>query len=330
MKTLKYLLISLLLLLGMTPVSALEVAGNLNEFTITNQFIVPEGATIPEVTFKYQITPNDDAPQATIADISFNQDNQQTLTNGKYIILKESEINFGTFTKAGEYVYTLQQVQESQEGIDYDTSSYELHVYVVNKDDGTLEIKAITAFKNEEKQADLTFINTYSKNGQLTIEKQVEGDLADHKKDFTFTIQFFDEGTYTGKIGEESITFNQGEVKEFKLHHKEQLIFENIPVGTHYQVIEKGVDNGYTPQVQLTENGVAYNRVVGQKGIDLTPNSQNNCVGENENDVLFINSYNSTPITGLNENNWPYILLLALSTLGLVFFGVRKYVYKNH
>ena len=166
---------------------------------------------------------------------------------------------------------------------------------------------------------------------KLVIEKQVEGDLADHTRDFNFTIEFFD-GTYTGKIGEESITFNQNEKVTFTLHHKEQLIFENIPVGTHYQVIETGENNGYTPHVQLTENGHVFDEVVGQTGVDLTANinNQNNYVGENENYVLFVNSYNSTPITGLNENNWPYILLLALSTLGLVFFGVRKYVYKNH
>ena len=331
MKTLKYLLISLLLLLGMTPVSALEVTDNLNEFKITNQFIVPEGATIPNITFKYEITPLGDAPQATIADISFDQNDQKTLTNGKYILLKESNIQFGTFTKAGEYIYTLQQVKENKEGIDYDTNNYELHVYVINKDDGTLEITAITAFIGEEKQSNLTFTNTYSKEGKLVIEKQVEGDLADHTRDFNFTIEFFD-GTYTGKIGEESITFNQNEKVTFTLHHKEQLIFENIPVGTHYQVIETGENNGYTPHVQLTENGHVFDEVVGQTGVDLTANikNQNNYVGENENYVLFVNSYNSTPITGLNENNWPYILLLALSTLGLVFFGVRKYVYKNH
>lgn len=85
------------------------------------------------------------------------------------------------------------------------------------------------------------FEKTTPGTGKLTIHKQVTGTAGSHTKDFDFTVIFGD-GTdtttaYIYKIdGDTSKTFHSGET--ITLRHGQNAVFENLPAGIKYEVVE--------------------------------------------------------------------------------------------
>ena len=98
-------------------------------------------------------------------------------------------------------------------------------------------------------------------------------------------------------------------------------MFETLPAGTRYVVTEIGKEDKYVPTVNVVENGVA--TVKDKKGTDadnLASSDTTNLVGENENKVTFVNEYtefNDNPLTGVFENNMPFILLIGVGGIAL-------------
>ena len=319
-----------------TPVVASGSEAEQASVSLTKKLQMAEGITVPDVTFDFEITANTaNAPQASVESISYNADTTKgNLTDGKYILSQDKAITFGTFTKTGVYEYTVKETTGQAEGVVYSTEEYTLRVYVANKTDGGFYIKSVTAEKDGEKQDAISFTNTYTQNANLVIEKNTVGDLADKEKDFTFKIQFIKAATeaetvdsYTGTIGNENVVCNIGQAAEFKLHDGEQLVFQNIPAGTRYIVTEVGEEDGYTPAVQVTENGVQRTAANGNDGGDISSvqdGESSNLAGENENKVSFTNTYNEVPLTGLIMNNKPVFILCGIAFVGLILLTAFK------
>lgn len=304
--------------------------------SITKNLEFAEGITVPTATFNFEVTKiTDDAPEATITDISYNaSDAKGALKDGKYTIAKDSAITFGNFPHSGLFEYNVSEINGGMNGVTYSTTNYRLRVYVANKVDGGTYIRTITAEDGNTKKDKVLFTNTYVKNGgsefnadeALKIEKQTIGTLADKTKEFTFKLKLIKAATTNeedikGKIGNKEIIFKYGEEKEFNLSDKQALVFKNLPAGTRYIVTEVGVEDGYTPTVKVVENGIKNQDKQGTDAEDLisTENKQGNLVGEKENSVTFINEYRDVPITGIIESNMPFILLIGV---GLSAFGV--------
>lgn len=307
--------------------------------SITKNFEFSEGITVPTATFNFTVTKNTaDAPDATINPISYSSnDNKGTLNNGKYTISKDSAISFGTFPHAGVYEYTVAETKGSDSiskgTVTYSTETYKLRVYAANKNDGSLYIKTITAEKGDQKQEKILFTNTYTKNSSLSIEKTIDGNLADKTKKFAFTIQFTKSATasndvdkYIGYIGKEPVECIIGEETTFYLGHGEKLLFDNLPAGTRYVVTEKGVEDGYTPEVTVFENNVESSVKQGKDEVDLksADEGESNLVGENTNKVTFVNKYRDVAITGMIINNLPFIMLISIAGLAFVALAVIK------
>lgn len=306
--------------------------------SVTKNFEFAEGITTPQATFNFvaeKITP--DAPNATIADINYSNQDNEKLNDGKYIISKESEISFEEFKHAGMYEYKVKETVGQMNGVTYSTTEYKLRVYVENKADGTgVYVQSITAEDKDGKKDKVLFTNTYVKNGgsdegkdALTIEKETTGKLADKTKKFQFNLTLTKAATaedaeIEGEIGNEKITFKYDEAKTFELKHGDKLVFKNLPAGTRYVVTEVGVKDGYVPTVNVIENGVENPEKKGNDNDDLTSvkdGEQSNLVGEKENKVVFVNDFSdgNVPITGIIENNMPFILLIGV---GASAFGV--------
>ena len=306
---------------------------------VCKHFEMAEGIAAPEVTFHFiaeKVT--EDAPEATIGDLVYvNTDEATSLENGLSSFNKEAVIEFETFPHAGLYEYTIRETAGEENGITYDTAVYDLNVYVVNDDDGELRVRSITAEKDKKKQDELSFTNIYRKNSSLTISKTTEGTYADKTKDFNFTIKFekaateSDEvGAYTGKIGDETVECKVEEETTFELHDGESLVFENLPAGTRYVVSEEAAEDGYTPSIKIVENGVETpgETVSESEGISSAATGTN-LVGENKNEVVFTNTYQDIPLTGIILNNWPFIILIILAIGALLLSKGIKAVNKN-
>ena len=309
---------------------------NNGKVTITKDFEMADGLATPNVTFKFTATSQTpDALPAMIEDISYAVGDKGTLKDEKYVISKDTAISFtGNWKHAGEYVYTVTESQENPvENVTYDTSSYTLRVYVINEGNG-LKVQKITAEGKEGKTDKILFTNTYTKNdATLTIEKNTEGDYADKTREFDFEITFTkspmsEQTAFTGMIGSQPVECIAGQAKPFKLADGEQLVFNNLPVGTTYVVKELAAEDGYTPKVTVVENQtttVTNKTVQETEALDtLKENGTKNLVGENENKVTFTNTYKDVAVTGIVMNNLPFILLVAVAIVAFVSLAVVK------
>ena len=192
------------------------------------------------------------------------------------------------------------------------------------------------------------FVNTYRKNAgkitnpneptpnkpkpenfnpgakSLVIKKLVEGDSADKTKDFTFKLTFTkastdDQGTFVGQVGSTSYTFENGKEKTITLHHDQSLVFDNLPAGTRYKLVESG-SQGYKATASYNENGVIRNQT-GTASADFTQTSI--LVGEKTNDNTITNSLPNVTPTGLLIDNLPFILMIGLGLAGFVVLSKK-------
>lgn len=193
------------------------------------------------------------------------------------------------------------------------------------------------------------FVNTYRKNAgkitnpneptpnkpkpenfnpgakSLVIKKLVEGDSADKTKDFTFKLTFTkastdDQGTFVGQVGSTSYTFENGKEKIITLHHDQSLVFDNLPAGTRYKLVESG-SQGYKATASYNENGVIRNQT-GTASADFTQTSI--LVGEKTNDNTITNSLPNVTPTGLLIDNLPFILMIGLGLAGFVVLSKKR------
>ena len=306
--------------------------------SITKDFEMAEGLSIPTVTFNFKAEKvTQDAPDATIQSISYGEsDSKGNAADGKYTISKNAAISFGDFSHAGEYTYTITETKGNVAGITYSEEKYTLRVQVANKQKGGFFVKNITANKGTDgnKVDKILFTNTYRKNASLVIEKNTTGDSADKTKQFDFTITFTKSATedslgeFVGTVTRKGNTTEEVTCKDgtanFTLADGEKLTFANIPAGTKYKVTEKGEKDGYTASVKVTDNGTQGEVINGTDENDLVSSENGNYIGEKDNKVEFENKYNEVPITGIILNNLPFILMIGVAVLAFGTLAILK------
>lgn len=110
---------TMLLSMGTTAFAAGEpTAPDVNHngmVPITKEFEMADGLKTPAATFKFTATPQtQDALPATIADVSFKEEQTGTLKGEKYVLEGNTTISFtGDWKHAGEYVYTVTESKEN-------------------------------------------------------------------------------------------------------------------------------------------------------------------------------------------------------------------------
>ena len=349
------LLAGILLLSGGITIMASEAAvpDISKNLKVVKYFEMAEGLATPEVSFKFTVEQSGQNPQSTpdltVAEVTYGVTDEEEPIKGIRKIKKEAEVTIpeaNQFPHAGEYLYTIKETNEHTQysDITYSVEEYVVRVRVKNAAAGNkLEIASVTANKNAENDADknknkvseISFTNTYAKDKRLTIEKKTTGDFGDKTKKFDFAITFTkkaedDTAIYKGKIGDQPIDCTAGEKKTFQLSDGEKLVFDSIPVGTRYVVEEAGAQDGYTPSVTVTENGITHQKKTAageNQGISSVPdNAPDSLVGEKDNMVVFENNYQEIAMTGVIMNNLPFVLLVAVSVaaIGILLLMKRK------
>ena len=159
----------------------------------------------------------------------------------------------------------------------------------------------------------------------LVIKKVVSGATADKSKDFTFKLTFTKASTetsqsITGKIGETSKTFVYGQETTITLRHDQSLVFDTIPAGTRYKLVETG-SQGYTASAAYKENGASKNQA-GTVSTNFTQDSI--LIGEKPNDNTITNNLPDVTPTGLLIDNLPFILMIGLGLAGFVVLSKKR------
>ena len=231
-----------------------EVASSQNEknvvVKVNKELDIAEGITTPTATFSFKFVPKEGqnsanvpyekvtATNGTIPNRTVTYGASDTLPQGKTAIIKATDDIFAgvTYENAGEYVYTVSEEQtgwtalaNNIDTLTFDTKTYEMHVFVKNKSQGTgtyisnvyfvdttagsttaatakkagnaepgteggTKVYKYDLFKNKyTKKAGKTGDSPSSINpnaNALTITKKVAGGLASKTKNFTFKLTF--------------------------------------------------------------------------------------------------------------------------------------------
>lgn len=310
-----------------------DPATTLKGADITKNLHIAEGITVPDTTFTFNITQTAGDTTTVAKSVTATFNNTDTVTADLVSKKVATELNDASkYPHAGVYTFTVSEIKGDVAGMTYDGKTYTVNVYVVNDGNG-LKVDSITANDGAAKVADMSFNNTYVKDSKLTIKKEVTGTQADRTKHFNFTINMTKASTdtrasYTGTIvkGAKCTETHQNVVLTFDESGKatanvtlcdgDTITFDNIAAGTRYTVTEAGAADGYTPSVEVVENGgtaVKDNAKSEADGIS----ADNKLIGENANSVVFTNAYADTPVTGVIINNLPFIVLVAAAVCAL-------------
>ena len=230
------------------------------------------------------------------------------------------------------------------------TFVYGLGTRTILKDDGAdgdgFKVDPTPGGYGEEySHSEMMFTNDYVRNNgpfepedaksTLAISKQVAGDFASKEQLFHFTIDLMVPSIVpnppahykaylidvNGSVLTPHIEVSTSTTTSFSLKHGQSLVFVDTPVGTGYAVTEAAPAN-YIPSVRVITGGGTPNDIPGVLNTALSTGNQH--VGEQPNSAAFTNTRDSVTPTGLNLNDLPFILLIALGLGALTTFVVLK------
>jgi len=202
--------------------------------------------------------------------------------------------------------------------------------------------------------SDMIFTNTYIRSHggtnpedpthqALSISKVVAGDFANRQLPFTFSVTVTQPALVTGTAtykayvvdqtntvvtsafnGTGMLTdtmggyfpFTSGTARTINLKHNQKLVFIDTHVGTTYVASEAAIAD-YTASVSIVVDGGAP-VVVSNPLPNTALSTSTRILGASMNSAAFTNTYKEVTPTGLDISNLPFVVLLLVSTGGLV------------
>lgn len=243
-------------------------------------------------------------------------------------------INLPIYDQVGVYEYYLHEVDNDTTGVTYGNStasSIKLVVTVINGDDGNVRIGAVhtETITYDEETGEVTstktdgITNTYTANS-LSVTKEVDGNLGDTTKAFSFEVTFTNptgNGTWVNNITlPTGATLKEGTTSTytFTLIAGATATFGNIPDGVEYTVTETDYSSdGYITYTTYDAKDSTKN--VKGREVEGTMDSD----GES---VTITNVKEQTVDTGINLDSLPYIMILAIVLLGAAYVIIRRRV----
>ena len=232
-------------------------------------------------------------------------------------------VDLTKFTDPGIYHYTVSETEGSYEGIVYDDTIYDVYVYIVTDDAGTLSVGNVVSVKDGTK-GNLSFTNDYGAEKEndsthdVTITKDVTGNQGDRDALFAFNV------SVNGATGEaykilvkETSSSNAMEYKytvgddaiEVSIKDTGSIQIFGLSESDTYTVTEQDYSNdGYTTKVNDADGRVATGSLI----------------ADNTQITVENNKTASTP-TGIAMTYGPYALMVALAGgMAVLFFRRRN------
>lgn len=365
-----------------------EVASSQNEknvvVKVNKELDIAEGITTPSATFTFKFVPKEGqnsanvpyekvtATNGTIPNRTVTYGAGDTLPQGKTAITKATDDIFAgvTYANAGEYVYTVSEEQtgwtalaNNIDTLTFDTKTYEMHVFVKNKSQGTgtyisnvyfVDTTAGSTTAASAKKAgnaepgteggtkvykyDL-FKNKYTKKAgktgdspstinpnALTITKKVAGELASKTKNFTFKLTF--KAASTDETGTYTGTKGSEQIQFTKDVEKEFTLHD----GESLVFPDLPAGTKYTLKEEGTSGytpSSAYKENGTLKNGAAGTQSQaytvaDVLIGEKENNNIVTNTLPEVTPTGLLIDNLPFIIMIGLGLLGFILVAKRR------
>lgn len=323
----KLLSLAMALVMGLSmavPVLAVgEVGGNEHPYSDEKEIkidkeikLTNDGTVNPEETFNFTVgegevtgTGVSDVEAPAIGDFSIIFDQGQ--------VASSTDLQLPEFDHVGVYTYEISETAGNTAGMRYNTEAYKLQVTVLNDEDGGFK-RVVTLVDGNDVKTD-TILNTFEA-GKLVVTKEITGNFSQSDDTFEVTVTLTpDEGLTpdTKKVLKEGPIRVTGAVDEtgsvvknedgtvtvtFTVTHNSTVTIANVPYDVSYKVTEDA--GNYTATI-TEDNGKIKNA---------------------SQEVKIVNNLDQEVATGVNLDNLPYILVLALVGVGLISFTVRKRV----
>lgn len=260
-----------------------------------------------------------------------------TLGEGKKYAFDVVTVDFSNvaFSTPGVYRFTVTE-SGTVDGVTNDNTNIRyIDVYVLD-DNGALIVDKYVfhesaevagsngQFASDEKESGFT--NTYATEN-VTLTKQVEGNMGDKSKDFAFTIEITSAGgvkSYTVEASDGTsynpitTALNEDETAcvgsaTVNLSDDEYVTIKGLSAGDTYKITETKVD-GYT--TKYTTNNQNSDQAIVGNATDALKISDTKA-------VTFYNISNASTPTGIVMNVAPYALLVVVAVAGCFVF-LRK------
>lgn len=238
------------------------------------------------------------------------------------------------FTEPGIYHYLVSEAANNYEGVQTDTTVYDVYVYVYTNTDGSLyvgDVAAIKLINNKKTKTKLAFENNYGagendSTHDIVIKKIITGNQA--KLDDTFTVTVTVNGTSgemykvvldEGKTGTRTESITSGTSKDFTVTNDTTIHIYGLTESDKVTVVEKDNTLGYSASysvVKKSDDSVVSTKKINE-GVNVTNDGSK---------AEVTNTKSITSPTGIVMNYGPYMLMVALAGLMAAFF-LRK---RNH
>lgn len=290
----------------------------------------------PNTSFRFQVTPGaavdnwkDNVVYAGVAGgitasqtIAFQPSGTDVLASS-YSKNATLSINADVFDHAGVYHYVVSEEAGSYEGIDYDTQSRDIYLFVYNGEDGELYVGNVIS-ENQGEKGDLEFVNDYGAENDsthdVTIRKSITGNQGVKNKEFEF-----------------KVAVNGGDGELYKVVVKKNANAQAITqyltsnaAETSYQISDTGSITIYglteSDAYSVTEtaaNTDGYTTTI--DGDTTRDGKKTGTVSEDGTVVQYVNDKDASVVTGVAKKYTPYALLVgAAGALGTVFFRRKR------
>ena len=331
-------------MLGMTafaaePESATGTVGAGGvSFTKTLDMSEAVGASVPDITFSYEIKPGtykaatDTTPEilagikgAEIGTVAYTYADKAATT-----IDKSVSVNFNKVTWPAPGIYRYIITEKATSGNDDITNDENptryLDVYVVNGDEiGEYRIAsqalstsdaALTGKQYSNKSAGFT--NKY-KTYQLSLSKVVDGTMGEKRRTYNFKINFEGPANASFDMEGQPITLDaEGKGSaNIALTNNSLKTIKGIPSTVKYTVVEN-IDkkDGYTVSYTVDNTDATS---------DTYATSTEKTMGKANNAVVCTNLKNAVTPTGIAMTVAPYILMVAVAGIFAVLFLRRRH-----
>lgn len=272
------------------------------------------GHFAPEQEFKFTFEKVDNPPYGVGPDIqpvtiNFPSSNADQTLEGDIVLPDAS-----TFGRTGVFKYTVHESPINTAGFETDPTIGELTV-LVTREGENLVAKAYLVIPGSPTKKDY-FENDF-KGGNLTVTKEVTGNLGDKQKKFTIYItlkapkdQVVAVDALVFKVGGQEVTVDNienfettGSIDlEFEIADEESIEILNLPQGVTFVVSEASyADDGYATTIDTPEGTITQD----------TP-------------VTVTNHKEGQVPTGITLDNLPYIIMLVAAVAGMAIFVLRK------
>ena len=148
---------------------------------------------------------------------------------------------------AGQFKYTIKQINTGVKKVKYDTTQYTVTVNVINDGKGHLTASVKYYDSNNKEVSSATFNNKYIPSGFMVVSDNTS-DYIDRSKTFNYTLDFNSSdglnGSYVVKDNNskelENLVFENGVAHyEFSMGSDETILFVDLPNGINYTISQE-------------------------------------------------------------------------------------------